>query len=197
MPKSQSQQPDLIKSIVIFGLLGFVVIISSVVISVYPQHIWVSNSTVIDSIVGNFHNGTVNIKGNQVQYSTGDSIMLNGKDYIRLTGNQVQIGGNTYENAIRTISASIDQNVLFQQKLGTFTNSATVTIDNTIINMNIVNATILNVQTADSNYNIEFMNSVVYITSGNVMLKLINSYPLIDVYLIGTGSHNKITFERS
>jgi hypothetical protein len=194
---NKKENPDVIKIIVIIALLTGTMVFSGVLISSYPQNLWVSNSTVIDSIVGNFHNGTVNIRGNQAQYSTGDSIMLNGKDYIKITGRQTQIGSTTYEGAIRTVSSSIDQNVLFQQRLGTFSTTATVTIDSVIINLKPVNATILNIKTSDSNYNVEFTNGIVYITSGTVMLKLINSNPLISVYLVGTGNHNKITFGSS
>ena len=195
MPK-KSHQTNLIKSIILISLLTGVFVISGVVISAYPQHLWVNNQTVVDSTVGNFNNGSVNIRGNQVQYSSGDVIFLEGRDYIRITGNQAQFGSDTFTSAIRTISAQIHQNILFEQKIGTFSiNSAgQVLIDGTTINLIPVSSNVLNVRTSDSNYNIEFVSGTVYITSKDIMLKLINDGSNISVYLIGTGSYNKILF---
>ncbi len=196
MPK-QSQQTNMIKSIILISLLTGVFVISGVVISAYPQHLWVNNQTVVDATVGNFNNSSVNIRGNQVQYSSGDVIFLEGRDYIRITGNQKQIGSDTFIGAIRTVSASIEQNILFQQKVGSFpiNNSAgKLIIDDVIITIVPITNTIVNIKTSDSDYNVQFVANTVYITSKSIMLKLIENNGNIEIYLIGTSGYNKILF---
>lgn len=196
MLKKQQQVTNLIKSIILIGLLTGVFMFNAVIISSYPQHLYLNNNTVIESIVGNFNNSTVNIRGNQVQYSSGDIIFLEGRDYIRITGNQVQLGGDIFTSAIRTISASLSQNVLFEQKIGSFgLNSAgKLVIDDVVINLIPVSRNVLNVRTSSDNYNVELINNIVYIKKGEVMLKLVQNNNDINIYLIGTKNFNKILF---
>lgn len=193
----QSQQTNLIKSIVLISLLVSVFIFSGIVISAYPQHLWVNNQTVVDSTVGNFNNGTVNIRGNQAQYSSGDVILLDGKDYIRIIGNQKQIGDDTFINAIRTVTASISQNVLFEQRVGSFpiSNSAgKIVVDDVVINIVPITNDIVNIKTSDSDYNIQFVANKAYITSKSIMLKLVKINNEMEIYLIGTQKYGSIIF---
>lgn len=196
MPKKEN--PNIIKSLILIGLLSSMFIFSAIVLSAYPQHLYVNNQTVIEASVGNFNNGTVNIRGNQVQYSSGSVIPLEGRNYIRITGNQVQFGGGTFISAIRTISAQIHQNILFEEKIGIFSiNSAgKIIIDDNIINLIPVSKNIINIRTSDSNYNIEFITDTIYITSGDIMLKLIQNDNNIEVYLVGTRNYERILFVR-
>lgn len=194
MPKEES---NLIKSIILISLLAGIFMVSGIIISAYPQHLWVDNKTVIEATVGNFDNGHVNIRGNQVQYTPGDTIFLEGKDYIRIIGNQIQFGDNTFTGAVRSLSSDISQNVLFEQKIGSFaiSNSAgKVIIDNTIINIIPITNNIMNIKTSDSDYNVELVDNTSYIKSKSIMLKLIKNDNNIEIYLIGTGKYNKILF---
>lgn len=195
MPKKQ-QETNLVKPLILIGLISSMFIFSAVVISSYPQHLYLDNQSVIDATIGYFNNNTVNIRGNQVQYSTGDVIVLEGRDYIRITGNQKQIGDDIFTGAIRTVTASISQNILFEQKVGIFSiNSAgKVLIDDVVISLIPVSSNILNIRTVDSNYNVEFVSGVVYITSKDTMLKLVQNNDDIEIYLIGTKNYNKVLF---
>lgn len=198
MPKLKEEQHiRLIKSVIIVGLLAGIFMATGVVLSAYPQHLYLGNQTVVDGMVGNFlSNGTMNIRGNQVQYSTGSVIPLEGRDYIKITGNQVQLGDDTFIPAIRIVSARVSQNVLFEQKIGTFSiNSAgSATVDDVSINFIPVTKNILNIQTQDSNYNVEFVSSVVYLKSKDVMMKLAQNGDNIEVYLVGTSRYDNIIF---
>lgn len=197
MPKPKEEQHiRLIKSVIIIGLLAGIFMTTGVVLSAYPQHLYLNNNSVIDALVGNFNNNSMNIRGNQVQYSTGSVIPLEGRDYIKITGNQIQLGDDTFTPAIRIISARVSQNVLFSQKIGTFgINSAgRATIDDVSINFIPVTKNILNIQTQDSNYNVEFVSGVVYLKSKNVMLKLVQNGGNIEVYIVGTSHYNNILF---
>ena len=81
------------KSLVIFGLIFVLFFSTSIALTSFPQHLALNDKTVIQAIkfIGN---NTAIIKGNQVQYGVGDVIPIEGKsrDYIRITGNQIQIG---------------------------------------------------------------------------------------------------------
>lgn len=195
MPKKQ-QETNMVKPLILIGLISSMFIFSAVVISSYPQHLYLDNQSVIDATVGYFNNNTVNIRGNQVQYSTGDVIVLEGRDYIRITGNQKQIGDDIFTGAIRTVTASISQNILFEQKIGSFgLNSAgKLVIDDVVINLIPVSRNVLNVRTSSDNYNVELINNIVYIKKGEVMLKLVQNNNDINIYLIGTKKFNKILF---
>lgn len=196
MSKKQNQD-GLIKSIILLGLLSGIFVSTGVILSTYSQHLYLDNQTIVDGIIDRFSSdGIVNIRGNQVQYSPGSVIPLDGRDYIRITGNQVQIDGETFTPAIRIVSAQIQQNILFEHKIGTFNINSTgrVAIDDVNINFIPVTRNILNVQTQDSNYNIEFVNTIVYMKSKNVMLRLVQNSDNIEIYLVGTQKYNSIIY---
>lgn len=188
---------NIAKSLTLMGLISSIFIFSAVLLSAYPQHLYLDNNTVIESTVGYFHNGTANIRGNQIQYSTGDTIPLEDRDFIIITGNQAQIGGSTFISAIRSVSTnSLSQNVLFEQQVGSFgiNNAGKLIIDDMTMNFIPVTPNILGIKTSDSNYNVEFINDITYIKSKNIILKLLKKDNDIKIYLVGTQSFNKILF---
>lgn len=196
MPKKQNT--NLIKSIILLGLITLVFVFSGVVISAYPQHLYFNNNTVIDASVGNFNNSTVNIRGNQVPYSPGDIIFLEGqgRDYIKITGNQIQIDGGTYISGMRSLSSDLTQNVLFEQKIGNFTpdGACKIIIDDKVTNLIPVTENIINIRTSDSDYFIEFVNDFLYFKNNDIMFKLHMSGNNINVYIIGINNYNEIVF---
>ncbi len=196
MRNSDNSDIDIVKAIVILSLLTSIFVFSSIVISAYPQHLYLGKDSVIESVVGNFDNGTVNVRGNQVQYVSGDVIPLEGRENIRITGNQVQIGGSTLIGAIRTVTSELHQNILFEKPIGVFPiqNAGRILVDDVEIILIPVTDKIINIRTLESNYNVEFINDVTYITSKDVMVKIMKSNDTINIYLIGTKSYQNVIF---
>ncbi|MFA4870927.1 MAG: hypothetical protein WC623_22200 [Pedobacter sp.] len=187
---------QLVKSIIIIALVSSLFVFSSIVISSYPQHILLGNDTVINNAVGNFINNTVNVRGNQVQFASNDIITLNGREYIKITGRQVQVGNSTYASGIRTINPSVSQNILFEQKIGTMNinNAGKVIVDSTEIVLIPITTTAIRISSTTDNFDIEFVNNIAYVKVQNVLLKLTNDGTTINTYLVGTDKHQQILF---
>jgi hypothetical protein len=173
MRLSYTNQPNHKNTLISIFLLFLIFISSSTLLSMYPQHLYIDNLTRIATTSFPSPNN-VSISGHQQSYSSGDTIFLQGQEYIRITGNQRPIGTLLLTPAIRTISASFLNNPLFERNIGSFSvNSASLlTIDNVSLSLIPISQTILKVQTSDSNYNVEFVSPTTYITSNNILLKL-------------------------
>ena len=191
MRRDQRSTP---KIIALTAIVFIITSITGVILTSYPQHLYISNNTVIDAIAGFEDNNTVNLRGNQVQYNPGDIIPLEGRDYIRITGNQVQLGDTIYSEAIRTITASLSQNVLFPQKIGEFTinQAAQIGIDNEIINIIPVSMNVVNIRAPDSNYNVEFVQEKTYFKTAGNLFELTNRDGKITVSAIGIRNYQTI-----
>lgn len=183
------------KMLILVGMLIMVYMSTSVVLAAYQQHLYIDNKTVIDASVGFKDNKTVNIKGNMVQYGQNDIIPVNGQEYIRITGNQVQMGNNLFTPAIRTVTAKIYQNILFEQKVGEFniSRAAQVGIEGKTVALIPISTNIINIRTVDSNYNVEFTQDIIYInTKDGVMLKLQKDNSKIKVSIVGLKNYDNV-----
>lgn len=202
MKQRQKRNAGAGKTILLLFLLTLIFFSTSAVLTSYPQHLYISNSTKID--VAKFLDGNrLLLKGNMVQYGAGDVIPLEGRSYLRLTGRQVQIGGSTYKEGIRTITADISQNVLFSQTLGVFSESnvAQVIIENTVINLIPISGDAFNINVRDlstkkviNNYNIQFTQSTIYTNDNGIMLQLTKKKAKIYVNLVSINPYKNILF---
>lgn len=194
------------KSIVIFGLIFIMFFSTSIVLTSYPQHLALNDQTVIQAIKF-LNNNTALIKGNQVQFGSGDVIPLAGRDYIRITGRQIQIGKDEYNEAVRVVSpSSWTQNTMFNQKIGASKSNQAmqIVIDKTSFNLipikpisaKIVSVTIddLSKKNIQTHYNIQFTQNTTYINENNIMLKIVNENNSTTVYIVGVGRYNNIFF---
>lgn len=188
----KTEQIDITKVIVMSILLLSLFSSSSVLLTMYPQRLLVDNSTSIDSIL-KFTDKGITLRGNQIQPSSDDIIPLNGRDYVRITSRQIQIGDNTYREGVRTVNPLFSQNIWFSQYIGEFqpTQSVKIGIDNEVIILTPSFNTI-KVQTPESDsYTIQFKDNVTYLKSKSVMLRL-EKTDKIRVYLIGFKETNSI-----
>ena len=195
-------EPTTSKSLLIFGLIFIIFFSTSIAITSYPQHLALSNGTVIQTI--KFIGGnTVMIKGNQVQLSSGDIIPIEGagRDYIKLTGNQVQIGKTDYPEAIRTVTSEWYQQILFTQRIGKFQSNQTaqIIIDETSFVLTPLSQDTISVTATEisnpknqNHYNIIFKQQTVYINENGIMLKFAKTGDTITVNTVGLDRHNKI-----
>lgn len=184
------------KTIIILTIVLILTISSTIALTSYPQHIYLDNKTKFKDISFQ-NNNVVTVKGNQVTYNTGDTILLEGREYIKVTGKQQQYGNFLLTPAIRTLSSTISQNVLFEREIGRFkinSQSAQVTIDKTIINFIPLSLNIINIQTASTKYNIDLTSTnKTYLTFENgIMLKLEKNSNIIKIYIIGLSEYNNI-----
>ena len=182
------------KALFLTALLALTLLSTSIVLTAYPQHLFINDGTIINSDLKFTGNNTVSIKGNQVPFSQNDIIPIEGRDYIRVVGKQVQLGESIFTPAIRTITASITQSVIFEQKVGEFNINkvAQVGIENTIINIIPASKSTLNIRTKNSNYIIEFLQNNTYIKSNDVMLRLNKNGDKISVYIVGFKNYESI-----
>lgn len=193
-------EPTTTKSLIIFGLLFLLFFSTSIVLTSYPQHIALNDQTVIQAI--KFMDGnTVMIRGNQIQLQVGDSIPLNGRDYIKLTGNQIQVGKTNYPEAIRTVAAEWYQNTLFSQRVGTWNSNqvAQIVVDKIAINLIPVSNDIISVTAIDTTktnkqnrYNIQFTQDTTYINEHGVMIRLVKKEGTVTASLIGIMKYNNV-----
>ncbi len=188
------------KSVVIFGLIFVLFFSTSIALSSYPQHIALNDQTVIQAIKF-INNNTVLIKGNQVQFGSGDVIPLDGRDYIKITGNQVQIGKNNYPEGIRTVAAEWYQNLLFSQRIGKFQTNQTaqIIIDGTSFILTPLSQDTVSVTATEilnpknqNHYNIIYKQGVVYINENGIMLKFTKTEDIVVVNTVGLDRHDKI-----
>lgn len=178
-------------------ILSLVFIFSSVIINAYPQKLVIGKDTVIGDIKF-ISNNTVLIKGNQVQLSQNDLVSLGGRDYIRITAKQVSLQGEIYNQGIRLLSPLLSQNMLFEQRIATFSSSKTakIIIDSDQIQITPLSSDIINIKSKGENYNIELSNGISYInTASKTMLKLQKSKDNINVYVIGFINYQNIVVE--
>lgn len=183
------------KIAILMSLIVLLTSITSMVMSSYPQHLYIDNKTVILNAIGFLDNNTVNIRGHQTQYGAGDSIAIDGRDYIRITGRQVQLGSSNFSEGIRTLTASLTDNVLFQQMIGTFTINqvAQVGVDGETVSIIPISMNVVNIRTDDSVYNIEFVQDTTFITTKNkVMLKLTKEKDTITIFVVGIKNYQNI-----
>lgn len=192
------------KTILLLALLTFLFFSTSVVLTSYPQHIFINNATKIDAV--KFLDGNkLILKGNMVQYNAGDTIPLEGRSYLKLTGKQAQIGGSTYKEGIRTITSDIFQNILFSQELGVFNESSVsqTIIETTVINIIPISENVFNINVQDlsrgtpktiNNYNIQFTQSTTYTNDNGIMLQLTKKSGKIHVRIVGIKPYKSIIF---
>lgn len=190
------QESSLPKLLITAFILSLLFLSSSVLLTMYQQHVLIGKDTNFGDI--RFGNGTVIIKGHQSQLSQNDIVSVGGRDYIKLTGKQVSVSGNTYSQAIRTLSTTFFQNLLFEQPIQEFSlpKSSKITVDGDQILITPLSDSVLNIQTKSSNYNIEFSNGITYInTEAKTMLKLQKINGKVKVYLIGFQNYQSIRSE--
>lgn len=188
------------KSITIFVLIGILFFSTSIAMTSYPQHLALSDGTVIQAV--KFISGnTVIIKGNQVQVGTGDIIPLEKRDYIRITGNMVQVGKTNYPEAIRTVASEWYQQILFTQYIGKFQSNQTaqIIIDEmsfvlTPLSQDTISVTAIDISDTknQNHYNILFKQNTVYINENGIMLKFTKAGDVIMVNIVGLDRHNRI-----
>lgn len=194
----QTESSSLGKALFLLALLAITMLSTSTVLQMYPQHLYLNNQTIINANIGNFENGHVNIKGNQVSYTQNDIIAVEGRDYIRITGKQVQISDSKYLPGIRQVTASLYQNILFEQRIGTFSINkiGQIIVDNEVINIIPLSSTAVNIKTVDSNYIVEFSQDITYITTNaGTMLKLTRTDSAITVSIIGLKTYNRLALK--
>lgn len=188
------------KSLIIFGLVFILFFSTSVALTSYPQHLALNEQTVIQTIKFIGNNSAI-IKGNQVQLMPGDSIPLAGRDYIRITGNQVQVGKTSYQEGIRTVAAQWYQNVMFTQRVGSYQSNQTVQIiiDDTSFVLTplsqdtiSVTATEISGLKSENHYNVVFKEGTVYLNENGIMLKFNKGAGIITVNTVGIDRHKKI-----
>lgn len=188
------------KSLLIFGFIFVLFFSTSIVLTSYPQHIAISSGTQIQAV--KFLNDSFAIvRGNQVQVGKGDVIGLEGRDYIKITGNQVQIKSQNYPEGIRTVVAEWYQNVLFSQRIGKFQSNQTaqIIIDETSFVLTPLSQDTISVTATDlsnkqnqNHYNIIFKQNTFYINENGIMLKFTMTGDIITVNTVGLDKHNKI-----
>jgi len=193
-------QPTTTKSITIFILIGLIFFSTSIVLTSYPQHLAINEQTKIEFIKF-LSNNTAIIKGNQVQFATNDVIPITGRDYIKITGRQVQINSQDYPEGIRTVASEWYQNVLFTQRIGKFQSNQTaqIIIDGTSFVLTPLSQDTISVTATDlsntkdqNHYNIIFKQNTVYINENGIMLKFTMAGDIITVNTVGLDKHNKI-----
>lgn len=175
--------------------LFIIFILSSSLFSMYPQHLYLSNNTKISSSIQFLSNNTAIVHGNQVSYSKNDIIFIDGREYIKITGNQKTIGSYQFTPAIRTLSSSLTQNPLFELEIGSIplNSGAKLQLDDVSTLIIPISPTIINIQSSDgSNYNIEFVSDTTYIKSNGSMIKLVKTPTSIKVILVGIKSYSNI-----
>lgn len=192
------------KTILLLFLITIIFFSTSAVLTSYPQHLYISNSTKID-VVKFLDGNKLLLKGNMVQYGAGDVIPLEGnrREYIRITGKMAQIGGSTYKEGVRTITSDISQNILFSQEVGMFgTDSiAQVVVEDTVINLIPITTDVINVNVQSlnsrktiNNYNLQFTQSTTYTNDNGIMLQLTKKKAKVYVKLIGIKPYKNILF---
>ncbi len=189
--KQDSSLPKLLLTVFILSL---VFLFSSAIINAYPQKLVINKDTVIGDIKF-ISNNTILIKGNQVQIGQNDIISIGGRDYVKITANQVSIQGEIYNRGIRLLSPLFTQNMLFEQKIVTYSSlkSARIIIDSDQILITPISSNIFNIKSKNENYNIELSNGISYInTASKTMLKLHKTKENIDVYIIGFINYKNI-----
>lgn len=191
------EERNLPKIILLVAMLGVVFMSTSVLLSAYPQHLYLDDKTVINAAIGfeKIKDNIVNIRGNQVPFTQNDIIPITGQDYIRITGNQVQLGNSTYTPGVRTVTPKFYQNVLFQQYVGEFNvnRAAQVGIDKDVISLIPISVNIVNIRSNADNYNIEFVQSTTFLTTKDgVMLKLQKDSNVIRVYAVGIWNYENV-----
>lgn len=173
---------------------------TSIMLTAYPQHLALTKNTTIGAIKFTDNNHVI-IRGNQVSYGSGDIIPVEGRDFIRVTGRQIQVGAETYKEGVRSVPAEWHQNILVRQKIGTFDNNrpAQVIVDNAVINLILATPDVLNVNTVDirakdkvNRYNVQFSQNTVYINERGVMLKLVKDKAKTTVHLVGFARYDRI-----
>jgi hypothetical protein len=178
---------------------------TSITLTSYPQHLALDDKTIIQAIKF-ISNNTAVVKGNQVQFGKGDVLPLEGRDYIKITGRQIQVGESRYNEGVRTVSASWYQNTMFAQKIGTFRTDQTaqIIVDRTVITIHPVSKDVLSITSLDlstpktqNNYNIQLAQDTVYINEGGAMLKLVGTNSMITVSLIGLKKYTNIIMRTS
>lgn len=193
-------EPNTGQSVLLFAMIFLITFSTSITLTSYPQHLALDDKTVIQAIKF-ISNNTVFIKGNQVQIGQGDILPLEGRDYIRITGRQVQVGNENYNEGIRTVSASWHQNVMFTQRVGTFRSgqAAQIVVDRTAFNLVPISKDVLRVTVVDlvnpkyqNHYNVQFTQDTVYINENDIMMKLVNKDGTITANLVGLKKYTKI-----
>lgn len=189
-----------VKSITIFVLIGILFFSTSIALTSYPQHIAINEKTVIQTVKF-LGNNTAIIKGNQVQFGTGDVIPLVKRDFIRITGNQVQIGKTNYLEGVRTVAAEWYQQILFSQRISKFQTNQTaqIIIDETSFILTPLSQDTISVTATDlsntknqNHYTVIFKQGTVYINENGIMLKFTKVGDVITVNTVGLDRHNKI-----
>lgn len=192
----RKQESSLSKALLLLALLSLVMLSTSTVLSAFPQHLMVTNKTIIDNDIKFGNGNTVTVQGNQVQFSEGDLITAKnqGRSYIKITGRQTQFGDFKAYPGIRTLTASMTQIALFQQRIGSFSinKAAQIVIDGYTIQIVPISADSLNIRTVDSNYIVQFSGDTTYINQNGIMLRLSRSNNEITAYLVGLESHSQI-----
>lgn len=200
--KTNTEKSNPVKTILLLFLIAIIFFSTSVALTSYPQHIFINNATKID-VVKFLDGNKLILKGNMVQYGAGDVIPIEGRSYLKLTGKQAQIGGSTYKEGIRSITADISQNVLFSQEVGVFSadSMAQVVVEGTVINLIPISNDTFNVNVQDlstsktiNNYNLQFTQSTTYTNDNGIMLKLTKKQGRIYVSLIGIKPYRSILF---
>ena len=193
----KSEKRNVPKIILLLSLITVLSMFSSTALSMYPQHLWISNTTKLGDRVQFMDNNTAIIKGNQVSYTANQIMPLEGRSYIRITANQAQFGGNTYQEGIRTVFAEWNQNLLLQQPIGSFNptaqRAAQIGVDKTVITLIPISTDVINVNAVDlngkkptSNYNLQLAQKA-YLSENGVMLELSKKDTNIVITLIGSG----------
>ena len=187
----------------IAGLLAFVIFItslSSLGMTFTPQHLWIGEETTIQQTSFS-DNNTVTVRGYQSQFQQGSLIPVEGRDYIRITGNQTQFGNGTYQEGIRTLNPSLEQNPLAEQELGTYPENTVlqVVIDNIGINIIPTTKDILYISTFKidtqqklNSYHVQFAQDTIPLMESNVFIKLRRSEGQITTSVIGVGGHRRL-----
>jgi len=183
------------------GIFFILITATSALMTAYPQHIYINGETRIEALKF-YDNNSVLLKGNQVSYGAGDIIPTKGvgRDYIRITGNQIQINSQNYNEGIRTVTAGITQNVVFLQKIGSVKadRPSQILVDTTYINLIPMNDTIYNVNAGilgtkeSNNYNIQYIQNIVYINENGIMLKFTKTAGVITIDIVGFDRHKNI-----
>lgn len=170
------------------SILLVMFVFSSVVLSMYPQNILLSNDTKISPTVYMTSDNMASVRGNQFQFGTDDYIILDGREYIKITGNQKTIGTQKFVPGIRTLTSSFTQNALFETPLNPFplSRAAKLTIsDNYSINLIPLSSTIMKIQTVDSDYNLDISSGTAYFKADGYLFKIKLTETEALVYIVG------------
>lgn len=187
-------------------LLAFVVLLtttSSLSMTFNPQHLWISNETQIQNTAFS-DNNTVTVRGHQAQYGEGSLIPVEGRDYIRITGEQTHFGNGTYQEGIRTLNPSLEQNPLAEQELGTYPIGTImqVSVDNVVINIIPTTKEILYISTAYrdtgqklNSYHVQFAQDTIPLMEAGAFIKLRRTATTITASVIGVSGHYLLAVE--